>query len=357
MQGIIFFLFLSLGSVILIIFIKNDKTRKASREIKTAARSDLVWEPTKLTERASSLFLAYQEAWCKGDEVWLNTICTPDFAKQSIQRLQLLKSVKRENIMINTRIIRVTPHLAHDDANDESDLLAMRIEASSDNRLIDTTTSTQLIRKDGVFVEYWTFNRIGNDWRIANTRPEIANLPAKNEAVESFSHDNSLYFDPGAGWLMLPSEGELFKKSKLSEIRIENYVFGSCRDKLISIYSAELYLGGPKWLIGQTTTSKSVFDILIRPNKFLQITPFGMKHQTTKIKAFDKVFSVDSDPKDNIDNFELLSPSFMQYMIDLPFEVAIEKVGNNIYFATTGTDKASFADMLQLVEKALSGTK
>lgn len=355
--------FLWLAFIVAVIFFLvrqsrlSQNSRAATKEINDAAQKDAAWEPSKLTERASSLFLAYQDAWCKDDTTWIETLATSDFAERTVLKMDVLRNMKREDVMTGTKILSMSLDSAHDDNDNAKDLFVMRIIASADDRLMDKEENKQLFREDGVFIEYWTFNRVGNDWRIAGVRQETEDLTQTHSSIENFAQENNLFYEPDFGWLMLPTKGELFKKNKLGTSDINDHVIGKHRGKIVEFYTMRAYNGGPNWLVAQAILPISHFDVLVRPKKFLQITPRGMKHHQTESNAFDKIFTVDSDPKDNITTFELLVPDFMQYMIDLPFELTIEVVGNTLYFATPDIDKADHPEMLRLLDRAFDSMK
>jgi hypothetical protein len=75
-------------------------------------------------------------------------------------------------------------------------------------------------------------------------------------------------------------------------------------------------------------------DILVRRKHLLQFGPWGMVKHEMESNAFIKEFEVYSDEKDTMETFELLTPDFMEQIMQLPFELTMEVVGNTLYLAT-----------------------
>src|SRR5206468_7966197 len=117
--------------------------------------------------------------------------------------------------------------------------------------LVDLTTSSELFVDDNPFTEVWHFTRDNDTWlldKIGQVDTETAiekgytsktDVQAKaSEAsqMRAFAHRNHFFYNADFGWLLLPTQGELFTLANFGRSDINYHVIGTYHDVLVQFY-------------------------------------------------------------------------------------------------------------------------
>lgn len=322
-----------------VIAAKKAKIAEADAELATAEAHDALWNKDKLIGFTHDLFLEFQRAWGVIDVPALAKILTPDMHKRIALELAVLSNEGRRNPTEITEIIEQAFIGVHDDSDDTQDSFSILFTARADDRLIQVDSDDVIFEDNSSFTETWDFVRDGNSWKLAAIHQATEDANALIPSIQAFSVKNGFYYNPDFGWLMLPNKGALFHESRFGNTDINNHVIGYFRDKIVEFYTMDVWKNKnnnekTSYLIAQAILPIHHNDILVRRKHMFQFTPSGMVKHEMESNEFIKEFQVCSDPNDNMETFELLTPNFMEMIMKLPFELTMEVVGNTLYLAT-----------------------
>lgn len=312
------------------------RSKKAKIALAAAKQKDSAWDDQQLIAYARSVFERYQHDWSTFNLAGITSYTTSQYARHSALLLSVLKELKRTNRVSDIVITDVSIVDIHDDDNNTRDTVQVAFQATVQDELIDDTTSGVIYAKKLTLVEYWTFAREGNDWKLAKIDQETARPDAMQKSMVDFAQNNGMYYSLDMGYLFLPLRGVLFEGSVFAQSDIDNHVVGTYHNHLVQMYTFTTSTRSSTTFVAQITVPKSYGGILIRRRKkglakLLSKLPKGYTEYTFEWPDFNSRYQVLATDADRLAAFELLNPAFMAYLYDNDSEVSIEVTDNNIY--------------------------
>lgn len=268
-----------------------------------------------------------------------------------------LQQLGRRNI-VNQPVIKSLDLVDLTDVEGESmDRFVMLVTAKASDELYDTKTGSLIFKDNNSFKEYWKFIRKDkNNWLLEGISQITEDPYFRNDEIAKFALAHNYFYSPDWGWLLLPNRGQLFSFGKFGTSDINNHVIGIYNNMLIQLYN---YIPSPaqksNYIIAQATLPKSYGNIVVRKNR--KVFRSGVKGLTRIMLEwgdFNKRYEVWASDMERVTSFELLNPSFMVQLQELPFEVNIEVVDNVVYLYSekTPSTQQSYEIMLDILYKA-----
>lgn len=365
-KGIGFFVaigaILGIGAGLYNWFGKVKQSKLVSGRLKTAAATDSAWDEAKLTDFSKQTFLRYQADWSAFKTESMRSYMTPEYHYHASLLMYALQLLGRRDVMSNVEIQDAVITDAHDSVNNNDDQFTIGITAKAHDQLIEAATNEALFTDNGIFTEYWHFNRSDNTWLLSGITQETADTSTLNVDIRQFAATNGFYYSADMGWLFLPKRGYLFGKGKFGTSDINNHVIGMYQKKLLmQFYSfVEKYdssgSSSKLLLIAQVNVPKNYGQIVVRHKKNLSFfdKPRGLEEVKTEWIEFNGKYEVFAAAPEQVTSFELLNPTYMEKLAALDFDVNIEVVDNVIYLYSpeAKTDATHYATMLALINDA-----
>ena len=310
--------------------------KKARKKQTLAIQTDSAWGMEKLNAQTRLTFLRYQADWSKNDAASMQTYLSPDYWYHNKLMVLALQQLGRRNV-VSSPVISMMLLVDITDAIDNTqDRFAMLVSAEASDELYDTTTNTLLFRDSKPFQEYWKFVRFSDtNWLLEGISQVTEDPYMKNNQLAKFAADHQFCYSPDWGWLLLPRRGQLFGSGKFGSSDINNHVIGVYNNTLIQLYN---YVPNPSgraaenYIIAQVALPKTYGNIVVRKKRRFSL--FGHKG-LTRVKLewgeFNQRYEVWASDLERVTSLELLNPSFMVKLQELPFEVNIEVVDNIVY--------------------------
>jgi hypothetical protein len=336
---------------------KIGQNAKVKNAIAVAAGKDYVWNEANLNKYVQGIFYKFQQDWTNFDITSMGTYMSPNYHKHTALMMAALKGAHRVNKVVSPRIFRSEIVSANDSENNDEDSFEVMFMANADDQLIDDRTNTLLFQDKNTFTEYWQFIRSGNNWLFDGIQQAtVSNLTTSN-AIAQFAGQNGLYYSADWGWLLLPADGYLFSHGKFGTSDINNHVIGYVNNVLTQLYTYTPNPNGSvgdEYLVVQTNVPKTYGRILVRRrSKFINWPVKGLTQVKMEWGEFNDMYDVYASDLERVTSFELLNPSFMANLRDLPFEVNIEVTDNVVYLFTKGrTDINTYKTLYEIVLKA-----
>lgn len=302
-------------------------------------------------EKITALFLTFQKAWSSSDYEALKKILTPSHYERIALELLVLQKEGRINLMEN---VSVDNDMTLVSKNESGETFSISIMAQASDILTERLTDKKLLHDTSSFTEVWDFVHKGDAVlldAIHQVDEEVNVVPE----IRDWATSHSFFYNPDFGWLMLPNKGVLFQKSVFGKTDIDNHCIGNYKNNIVELYTIKFDVA--TYLIGQTILPKEYKNVLIRRKKFFEMAPTGLKKWTLESSAFNDEFEVYYAEGDNITMLELLNPSFMEYIMKLPFILNLELVGNFLYFYTKDIEKADYDKLLEIISRAFEEMK
>ncbi|MBC7764547.1 DUF3137 domain-containing protein [Microbacteriaceae bacterium] len=339
-------------------FAKIKQSPLVKKSLQHAASQDSAWDEAKLTQHATFVFMAYQQAWSKGDTTAMQTFMTPSYHQHASLLVYTLQLMKRQNIVDTPQITAMAIQHLHDGVNNDEDTFTIAIEAKANDKLIDISSSRILFTDASTFVEHWTFVRSGDTWLLDNISQVTASQLSRNAQLESWASSLGYYYSQDMGWLFIPERGQLFDGAKFGTSDINNHIVGLYNNQLlVQIYSyvKNPAQNGKSYVIAQVNVPRNYGNIVVRRKKALQLFGIkGLERVETEWTKFNQKYEVFATNYEQATSFELLNPTYMEQLEALPFEVNIDVVDNVVYLFTDerGTSLETYTTMLDLINKA-----
>jgi hypothetical protein len=137
-------------------------------------------------------------------------------------------------------------------------------------------------------------------------------------------------------------------------------VIGYYRQKIIEFYTYKQNKNteyGPNYIIAQAILPISYNDILVKRKKLFNFSPRGLRRNYLESNDFNRRFCLWATPQDQVNSFRLLSPTFMEKIYHLPFELNIEMVGHFLYLYNSGRSNVNYQQMLEVLSWAFDEMK
>lgn len=338
-------------------FSKIKQSSRVKSQMQVAATQDSIWDEAKLTEFAQATFVKYQQDWSKLDATAMKTYLTPSYQYHAALLMQILQQMGRKDIMEDIVMTNVAIVTMNDSTDNAQDRFTIGMTAHARDRLVETTTETELYTDTSTFTEYWHFVRSGETWLLEAITQATANLLAVNQDMVDLAMKHNYRYSEDMGWLFIPKRGQLFSGAQFGTSDINNHIVGMYHDTLlVQVYS---YVKNPAestkpYVIAQVNVPRQYGQIVVRRKKMLQMGIRGLEKVETEWTKFNDKYEVYATNYEQATSFELLNPTYMEQLEALPFEVNIEVVDNVVYLYTNerGSDSNTYETMLDLLEKA-----
>ncbi len=306
-------------------------------------------------EKTEEIFPLFQKAWSEFDMVTLKKITSAKYFELITLELTVLKAEKREDRMENVKLISSYIDPKKYTSVISKNFFKAEVAGVADDTLIDKESQEVLFRDSSSFTEYWTFIFENEEWKLSSIDQSTEDSAMLEPKIIEFSSRNNFFYNPDFGWLMLPTKGVLFQKSAFGTTDVNNHCIGNYKNNIVELYTIKFNVA--TYLIGQTILPKEYKNVLIRRKKFFEMAPTGLKKSTLESNLFNDEFEVYYAEGDNIAMLELLNPSFMEYIMKLPFILNLELVGNFLYFYTKDIEKADYDKLLEIISRAFEEMK
>lgn len=153
------------------------KAKKISALVAFWAKVDTAWEEKRIKEIAKNTFLKLQECWQKRDYTEMNALMLPSLFRQHVAQLDSMKQRHEINKLEELKLLDMALVLVKKWNDKSRDEFTVWFQAQARDTIIDDRDGKK-IRGDvgiGVFEEFWTFQRQGNDWKLRQIdQPEEA---------------------------------------------------------------------------------------------------------------------------------------------------------------------------------------
>ncbi len=338
-------------------FTKLKQSQGVAKLLKTAASQDAAWNETSLIEHAKTTFMRYQVDWSKGDNEAMKQYMTAWYHYHASLLLYTLDQLGRENHMSNVVIREAVIINAHDAEDNNNDTFTVGITARAHDQLIEKASGTVLFTDNGEFTEYWTFVRRKDTWLLDKISQATADARSNNAKLRTLAEQHNYCYSEDMGWLFIPRRGQLFGGAKFGKSDINNHIVGLYKEKLlVQLYS---YVKDPNankksQVIAQVNVPKEYGNIVVRRKRTIQMPIRGLERIETEWTKFNDKYEVYATNYEGAISFELLNPTYMEQLEELPFTVNIEAVDSVIYLYTNerGSTRDTYQTMLDLVNKA-----
>ncbi len=344
-------------------FGKLRKNKKVEQQLQQISQNDSSWNEDFILTSAKNIFLNYQKDWTDYNTESMKSYMTPEYQYHAALMVYALQLASRKNNVVNPVVLDAVITNLNDLDGEDKDSVIVGITANAHDQIVDTRTNTLLYFSKKDFTEYWTFKRINNNWFLDSIRPSTANDINGNIELKQFATAHGYYYSLDWGYLLLPSQGQLFGEGKFGVSDINNHIIGMYNKTLVQIYSyTPALVTSNSYLIAQAYLPKSYGDIVVRHKSGLHIFGIkGLNRVSMEWGRFNEKYEVFASNVEQVTSFELLNPTFMEQLEALPFEVNIEVVDNVVYlYAPENTAHLSgsrYETMLQILEQAFKEMK
>lgn len=361
--GLVIFILIMIVVVAMALYnahLRKKKIEAAQKAIDEAELKDSAWNEDALKKRIGEVFLRFQNDWSSFNVDSMKEYLTDKYYKRNVLHMNVLKNLGRQNLMNEPKIARLEFMEVVDSDKNSRDRVKVEIKASAKDVLMDTAVNQALYTDNATFVEYWTFVRVGDDWKLDLIEQQTVNNNFLEKGVVDFAKRNNFFYDPDFGWLMMPNKGAIFNKTNFKSSDINNHVVGYFREKIVEFYTYIPYTNTKNptnYIVAQAILPIRYDDILLKKKKFWNSDPKGLNRIETESNDFNKKFCLWAAPNDSASSFELLTPNFMEKIYELPFELNIEVVGNVLYFYAESRSNINYDKMLEILSWAFDEMK
>lgn len=332
----------------------------AKKKQALALQKDGAWDETKLKEQVTATFNRYQSDWSNNDSASMQQYLTPGYLYHNQLMILALRQLGRKNTVNQPKIDQLNLIDINDSDDNTQDRFVMAVNATCVDDLYDKTNNKLILRGNKPFEEYWCFARTAdNRWLLDSITQSTEDPLMKNDVLAGFARSHNYCYSPDWGWLLLPTRGQLFNSGKFGTSDINNHVIGVYNNTLIQLYN---YIPNPNgsdksnnYIIAQVTLPKTYGNIIVRKKRVMSfIGTKGLTRMKMEWGEFNDRYEVWASDMERATSFELLNPSFMVKLQELPFEVNIEVVDNIVYLygAKTKATPETYETMLSILYQA-----
>ncbi|RWZ82041.1 MAG: DUF3137 domain-containing protein [Candidatus Chaera renei] len=347
-----------------------NQSKKTKKTLQWAASQDGAWKETGLLERAREVFERYQQDWSNYNTEAMKSYMTSGYQYHASLMVYAMYLAARRNLVKNPVIEEISVVDATDAADNVKDQFKVAIGARAENTLIDTRDNSVLFVDKSRFVEFWTFQRSGNQWMLGGVEPATQAQEMRDKAVEQFAISQNFYYSLDWGRLLLPRRSQLFKSGKFRYSDVNNHVIGMYKNCLVQFYTyipdRRSRYDSDGYVIAQAALPKTYGNIFVRRKKKWWLRSFGFVKGLRKItlewREFNDKYDVYASDAEKVTSLELLHPAFMEKLEALPFTVNIEVADNTVYLfaeagATSKVKPTPYPVMMDILKEAFSEMK
>lgn len=348
------------------------KFKKADADLAKAEQADSAWNEEKLHAHVTEVFMRYQKDWQARDWSRVNEYMTQRYAYHNYLMMRALREMRRINVIQEPSILKMDTVEVHDSLDDTQDRFSVVIHAQITDILVDESDMSKPLTIDtSPFYETWNFIRSGNTWLLdAIDQTGTVDMSSSSSSLKQFAEQHNLFYSLDWGKLLLPTDGQLLARNGMGWCDINNHLIGIYDTHLVQLYSftriAKSRMENNKnYIVAQLNIPKSYGSIIIKPKtKFFSTeqtftvpnkTPSGELYQRHDLEwsSFNAKYTVYSTRQDALATFELLNPSFMQFLHDHHPKATIQVVDNIIYIAVPANEQnTDYALMLEILGRA-----
>jgi len=338
--------------------IQKQKRLEMQAALAAAASVDKVWEPDTLVTHAKDTFLNYQKDWSSFNLESMKKYMTPEYYQHSSLMMAALKLANRKNEVQEPKVLDAVVLEFNDAADNSKDTHTVELSVYVHDVLIDTGSNSQLFAQNLAAVEYYMFERSGDEWLFDGINQATANPALRNTSLETFAKQNAYFYSLDWGHLLLPSRGQLFSSGNFGVSDINNHVIGLLDEILIQIYN---YVPNPaqplkNYVIAQAALPKSYGNIVVRRKQgIFGGSVGGLRKMKMEWQDFNDNYEVFASDQELATSFELLNPKFMEQLYAVPFVVNIEVVDNIVYLYAPqagAVSESQYQTMLEILKAA-----
>lgn len=328
-----------------------------------ALKNDLSWNSEALRQRVSDIFLQFQSEWSRFDVEAMRAYMHPAYFHHIELILEALQARGRRNEMRNIKIRSIDFVNLHDAPGTEGDVISALIVAKADDRLIESGSNKLLHRDTREFAEIWNFARKNSQWVLLGIDQTTEDPKSGSHHIKDFALKNSLYYSSDWGSLLLPKRGQLFRRGSFRWSDINNHVIGKYHSILFELYTYRTRTGvlarlftfrSRQIIVAQTSLPRTYGKIVVQQRQkwWHQTKPYphpkGLQKISMEGVAFDPMYQVFAENKEQVTSFELLDPRLMEYLLGLPYRINIEVVDNVLYLYAPA--EARYYDLLVVLK-------
>lgn len=335
--GVIFFIIIIVVIAGVIIYIIRKRHRNPKVGVTPSDSVDMAASQGLTQEDFAKIFYDFQRDWSSGDSSSMQSYLSNRYHYDVGLMLAALQILGRQNRMEDVRLLK-TSFMGNqsDAASVDSDTLIVEIQASAKDSLVDKSSEQIFYTDTAPFAEYWCFVQEENSWKLNNIRQTTEQENLLHPVIANFATANKFFYSGEWGNLLLPTRGQLFSQASFTSSAVNDHVVGLYKNVIIEFYT---YLPNKayseSYTIAQADLPKSYGNIIVHHKSgLLNMTPRGLTKVQMEWPDFNKKYDVYASDMERITSFELLNPSFMVKIEELPFEVNIEVVDNIIYLHT-----------------------
>ncbi len=326
-----------------------------------ALKKDSSWDIKLLNDQTAKTFAQFQADWSNNDTSSMGNYLSLGYLKHNELMVMALRQLNRRNVVNHPTITRQALIDISDVDDNTQDRYIMLVTFSAEDTLYDTKNNELLYSARTNFQEYWKFIRSSDSkWLLEGISQMTEDPYMRNNVMAQFALTKKYYYSPDWGWLLLPRRGQLFGSGKFGTSDINNHIIGQYKDILIQLYN---YIPSPSsdssassnYIIAQVALPKSYGNIVVRKKRLLSfVGTKDLKRVTMEWGDFNKRYEVWASDMERVTSFELLNPSFMVKLQELPFEVNIEVVDNIVYLYSSkiSATPQTYETMLGILDAA-----
>lgn len=147
-------------------YFRQAKARKmhrlAKKQLAILDDNDDFWNEKRIKKEVENCYYAIQQAWSNQDIETLKKYLTPSLLETWQTKLVWQQYQGQRNVLEKVRLLGQGVVEVYDSENDDEDYFWVYLEGKMDDRIIDE--KNRIIEQNtDVFVEYWKFQRNGNN--------------------------------------------------------------------------------------------------------------------------------------------------------------------------------------------------
>lgn len=144
--------------------------KKMKPELKAAKENDSFWNENDLLKKVEEIYFIVQRAWSSQDTQTLKQYLTDDLYEQWSVKIEWQKYKHEQNLLDHIRLNVAMVVDIHDDIDDSKDYFWVYIIGRMDDQTV--VDENVVSRQDDAFVEYWKFQRDGQNIKLADVKQE-----------------------------------------------------------------------------------------------------------------------------------------------------------------------------------------
>jgi hypothetical protein len=336
LSGIIFLLIFLAPVIIFMIYLAKQKRKNMSHSNAVVESNDENWPSGVNGDVISKIFYSFQTDWSNFNIDSMQAYTTKKYLYDVNLMLTALHNMGRQNVMENVQLLTCHPLGVSETQTLAQEPLVVTIRGAAKDSLVDKASGQTFYTDTSEFTEYWYFILEEGSWRLNDIKQVTESENVLHPAIQNFAIQNGYFYSGEWGGLLLPVRGQLFSRANFSDSAVNDHVIGIHNNVIIEFYTYMPNKNYPEaHTVAQAVLPKNYGNIIVhRRSGLLNIKPHGLTQVSMEWPDFNKKYAVYATDMERVTSFELLNPSFMVKLEELPFEVNIEVVDNIVYLHT-----------------------